>query len=1048
MKEMIAKFIRYPVLGNVIVLTMLVFGYFGLSSLKTTFFPQMPSKVIIIQTFYPGASPKEIEEGIILKIEDNLKGITGIDRVTSVSSENMGMITIELRTGYDIDVALQDVKNAVDKISYFPVGMEKPVIYKQEMMDFAINFALYGDVDLKTLKKYARRIERDLREVDGISKITLSGFPKEEIEIGLREDDLRKYQLTFAQVSAAVQKANLRLTGGRIKGKKEELLIRTNTKGYYADELKDIVVKTTPDGAIVRLKDIADLRDRWEENPNRAYYNGKPSVEIDISTTNNEDLFFTTRYVTKYLKAFNAKHSDVQAAIIRDGSKIIQERIDILTKNGIMGMILVLLFLSAFLNGRLSFWVAISIPIAFAGVFALAPFVGMTINVMSLLGMIIVVGMLVDDGIVIAENIYQHYERGESPYKAAVNGTLEVLPSVLSAVLTTVVIFSTFFFLEGGMGDRTKDLAFVVIAALLFSVVEAAFILPAHVGHSKALKVKPGQKNWFERKSEILLQWMRERLYAPQLRFVLKHPLLALSIPLALLFITIGALKGSFVKTTFFPNIEMDNTTISLELPAGTSAAVTDSLLQTIEAATWRVNENYKKDYHTKVNIITGVARKIGPETNKGVVNVNFIPGEKRKVSSLQITDLIRRETGTIPQAVNLEFGRSGHWGKPISVAIIGDDLQEMRAAKEDFKMQLRKIKALKDVIDNDTPGLREVNITLKPKALALGLTPLDVMNQVRAGFFGAEAQRIQRGIDEVRIYVRYKESERASMHQLANMRIRLPNNREYPLQEIAYLNVKRGIMNINHLNTRRVIKVEADVSNPKESVTDLNANLKANIIPVLKERYPDLQFSFEGQSRESMKTKRSTMRVLPPVLLLMFIIIVINFRSFAQAAIVFLLIPFGLVGIVWGHYIQGYILSVLSMFGMIALAGIMVNDALVLVSAMNQRLKDGQDFKTALYGAGISRFRPILLTSLTTIAGLGPLIFEKSFQAQFLSPMAISVAYGLLFATFLNLLLLPALLTLVNKFKVYGFWLLKGEKPQPKDVEPAVREEAFIKEL
>jgi multidrug efflux pump subunit AcrB len=492
----------------------------------------------------------------------------------------------------------------------------------------------------------------------------------------------------------------------------------------------------------------------------------------------------------------------------------------------------------------------------------------------------------------------------------------------------------------------------------------------------------------------------------------------------------------------------MDNTTISLELPSGTPAAITDSLLQTIEAATWRVNENYKKDYHTDINIITGVARKIGPETNKGQVNVNFIPGEMRKVSSLQITDLIRRETGKIPQAVNLEFGRSSHWGKPISVAIIGDDLQEMRAAKEDLKKQLRKIKALKDVIDNDTPGLREVNIVLKPKALALGLTPLDVMNQVRAGFFGAEAQRIQRGIDEVRIYVRYKESERASLRQLANMRIRLPNNREYPLQEIATLTVKRGIMSINHLNTRRVIKVEADVSNPKESVTDLNANLKANIIPVLQERYPDLEFSFEGQSRESMKTKRSTLRVLPPILLLMFIIVVINFRSFAQAIIVFSLIPFGLVGIVWGHYIQGYILSVLSMFGMIALAGIMVNDALVLVSAMNQRLKDGQDFKTALYEAGISRFRPILLTSLTTIAGLGPLIFEKSFQAQFLSPMAISVAYGLLFATFLNLLLLPALLTLVNKFKVYGFWLFKGQKPQPKDVEPAVREEAFIKEL
>ncbi len=1048
MKEMIAKFIRYPVLGNVIVLTMLIFGYFGLSSLKTTFFPQMPSKVIVIQTFYPGASPKEIEEGIILKIEDNLKGITGIDRVTSVSSENMGQITVELRTGYNIDVALQDVKNAVDKISYFPVGMEKPVIYKMEMMDFAINFAIYGDVDLKTLKKYARRIERDLLEVDGISKITISGFPKEEIEIGLREDDLRKYHLTFAQVSAAVQKSNLRLTGGRIKGKKEELLIRTNTKGYHANELKDIVVKTTADGAIVRLKDVADLRDRWEENPNRAYYNGKPAVEIDISTTNNEDLFFTTKYVTKYLKEFNAKHRDVQATVIRDGSKIIQERIDILTKNGIMGMILVLLFLSIFLNGRLSFWVAISIPIAFAGMFALAPFTGMTINVMSLLGMIIVVGMLVDDGIVIAENIFQHYERGETPYKAAVNGTLEVLPSVISAVLTTVVIFSTFFFLEGGMGDRTKDLAYVVIAALLFSLVEAAFILPAHVGHSKALKVKPGQKNWFERNNEKLLKWMRDKLYAPQLRFVLKHSLLALSIPVALMIITIGALKGSFVKTTFFPNIEMDNTTISLELPSGTSAAVTDSLLQTIEHAVWQVNEQYKKKHKGDINIITGISRKVGPETNKGKLNVNFIPGEERDISSIEITDRIRRATGTIPNAVNLEFGRSSHWGKPVSLAIIGDNLEEMRAAKEDLKKELRKIKALKDVIDNDTPGLREVNITLKPKALALGLTPLDVMNQVRSGFFGAEAQRIQRGIDEVRIYVRYKESERATINQLANMRIRLPNNKEYPLQEIANLNVKRGIMSINHLNTRRVIKVEADVANPKESVTDLNANLRANIIPVLKARYPELEFNFEGQSRESRKTQRSTMKVLPPILLLMFIIVVINFRSFLQAVVVFLLIPFGLVGIVWGHYIQGYILSVLSMFGMIALAGIMVNDALVLVSAMNQRLKQGKDFKTALFEAGVSRFRPILLTSLTTIAGLGPLIFEKSFQAQFLSPMAISVAYGLLFATFLNLLLLPALLNLFNKAKVYVFWLLQGKKPAPEDVEPAVREEAFIKGL
>jgi len=1047
MQDFIKRFIQYPVLGNVIVVTLLVFGFFGMQSLKTTFFPQIPSKIIIIQAFYPGASPQEIEEGIVLKIEDNLKGLTGVDRVTSVSSENVGTVTVELRTGYNVDVALADVKNAVDKISYFPVGMEKPVIYKREMMDFAVNFAVYGDVDLHVLKKYARKIERDLRAVDGISKITLSGFPDEELEIGLREADLRKYRLTFAQVSNAVRKENIRQTGGKVKGKKEELLIRANTKGYYAAELADLVVKATPEGAIVRLKDVANLRDRWSENPNRAYFNGKPAVEVDINTTNNEDLFFTAGVVSEYLKKFNETHSEVQTAILRDGSKIINERIDILTKNGLYGILLVILFLSLFLNGRLSFWVSLSIPVAFAGMFALAPFTGITINVMSLLGMILVVGMLVDDGIVIAENIYQHYERGEKPFLAAVNGTMEVLPSVISAVLTTAIIFSTFFFLEGGMGDRTKDLAYVVIAALLFSLVEAMFILPAHVGHSKALKVEPGKKNWLESRTEKMLFWLRDKVYGPQLNFVLKHSLLSLSIPVALLIITFGALKGSFVKTTFFPNIETDNMHVSLELPAGTSVAVTDSILQYMEQAVWRVNADYRKT-HDSSDVVTNISRKIGPSTNKGSLNINFISGEQRDISSIGLANRIREASGPIPLATNLEFGRSSHWGKPVSVAIIGDNLSEVRAAKEELKSELRKIKALKDVVDSDPPGLREVNISLKQKALALGLTPRDVMEQVRGGFFGAEAQRIQRGIDEVRIYVRYTDAERATLEQLADMRIRMPDNREYPLKEIANLTVQRGIMTINHINARREIKVEADISNPKESVTDLLADIKAEILPLIQAGHPEVEFNFEGQSRETAKTMHATMMVLPPILLLMFIMVVINFRSFMQAFIVFLLVPFGLIGIVWGHYIQGYIISVLSMFGLIALAGIMVNDALVLVNAMNRRLKRGQDFKTALYEAGLSRFRPILLTSLTTIVGLGPLIFETSFQAQMLSPMAISVAYGLLFATVLNLLILPALLNIFNKIKVHIYWFFQKEKPLAEMVEPAVREDNFIKDL
>ena len=1048
MKEFIKQFIKYPVLGNVIIFTVLIFGFFGLKSLKTTFFPQIPSKFIVIQAIYPGASPQEVEEGIVLKIEDNLKGLTGVDRVTSTSSENLGTITVELHTGYPIDVALQDVKNAVDKISYFPVGMEPPVIFKREMMDFAVNFAVHGDVDLRVLKKQARKIERELRNVDGISKITLKGFPKEEIEIGFREDDLRRFNMSFAEVTNAVRKANLRVTGGRIKGSKEELLIRASNKGYYADELKNIVVRTAPDGTIIRLKDVAELRDRWEDRPDRVYFDGKPAVTIDVNTTNEEDLFFVADYVLKYIKKYNETHADTHVSVLRDGSKIIKARINILTNNGIWGIILVMIFLTLFLNARLSIWVSLGIPIAFAGMFALGPLVGITINVMSLMAMILVVGMLVDDGIVVAENIYQHYENGKKPFLAAVDGTLEVLPSVLSAVLTTVVIFSTFFFLEGGMGDRTRDLAYVVIAALLFSLVEATFILPAHVGHSKALKIQPDKKNWFETKTENFLFWIRDRIYAPLLRFNIKHTAIALAIPVALLIITIGAIKGSLVKTTFFPNIEMDNVKVSLQMPAGTSTAVTNGHLITIEKAVWAVNQDYKNLHHTEANLITGVVRNVGPGTNTGSVTANFIPVEERNWPSLEIVDRVRKKTGRIPDAVNLEFGGGSHWGKPVSIAITGDNLKDVRSAKDALKKELNKIDALKDVVDNDPPGLREVTINLKEKALALGITPKDVMDQVRAGFFGAEAQRIQRGIDEVRIWVRYKLDQRATLSQLKQMRIRLPNNREYPLAEIAELTIKRGITTINHVNTQRTIKVEADISNPKESVTDLLANIETEILPPLKEQYPDIHFAFEGQSRESAKTAKSAAKVIPPILLLMFIIVVITFRSFLQAFVVYLTIPFGIIGVIWGHFIQGYIVSVLSMFGMIALMGIMVNDSLVLINAMNQLLKQGKPFKEALYEAAVSRFRPVLLTSLTTIAGLGPLIFETSFHAQFLAPMAISLAYGLLFATMLTLLMIPALLVIVNYIKVFIYNLFSKKKILPRDVEPAVREDLFIKGL
>ena len=1047
MRKAISTFIKYPILGNVLIVTIFLFGWVGFRSLKTTFFPPIPSKTIIIQAFYPGASPEEIEEAIVLKIEDNLKGVTGIERVESVSSENSCRITVTILTGYDINIVLQDVKNAVNQVSSFPVGMERLTIFRQEWRNFAINFVLAGNVDLRTLKMEARRVERDLLAVEGISKVSLSGFPAEEIELSLRENDLRAYGLTFQEVVNAVRKANVKVTGGKIKGKEEELLIRADVKGYWAEDLANHVLKATPDGVIIRLKDVADLIDRWSENPNRVYHNGRPAVQVTVQNTNEEDLFLVTGEVKAYIEKYNASHTDVQAYVTRDGSEIIQERIDILTSNGMLGIILVLVFLSLSLNPRMSFWVSLALPISFAGMCMVGPFYGLTINVMSVMAMILVLGILVDDGIVIAENIYQHYERGAKPIEAAVQGTVEVLPSVVASILTTVVIFSSFFFLEGGLGDRARDMAFVVIATLLVSLIEAAFILPAHIAHSRAL-CSESNKRWFiERWSTSALKWLRDRAYGPALRFSIRAPMVSVSITLALFLITIGALRGGLIKTTYFPIIERGNVDITMEMPAGTPVTVTDSLLARIENQARTVNDDYKQFDRNGQGLILDISRRIGPGTHQGNVAVTLVSSEERKWDAMEATNRIRAAVGHIPGAEKLEFGGRGFWGKPISIALASNDLGQLREAVERLKGEFRQVEKLKDVVDDDPPGLREVSIRLKNRAFALGLTTSDVVGQVRSGFFGGEAQRILRGIDEVKIWARYTENDRSSVSKLGDMRIRLPGGREYPLRELADFTIERGVMAVNHIDAQRVVKVEADLADPKESVPAVLADIRATILPEIIEAYPDIRFLYEGQSRENEKTIRAISRVVPPMLILMFLIVVLTFRSFSQGILVFLLIPFSIIGVLWGHLVQGYIVSMLSWFGVIALAGIVVNDSLVLVSTLNRKLKEGMPFHDAIFETGISRFRPVLLTSLTTIAGLAPLIFSRSHQAQFLSPMAISVAYGLLFGTLLTLLMLPSLLVMLNGARVHLYGFLKGKSLTPEAVEPAVREELFVQE-
>jgi len=1050
MKKIIAYFIKFPVAVNIFILAFFGFGLAGALSMKSSFFPLVPSQNIAINVSYPGASPEEIEEGVVLKIEDNLKGLVGVDRVTSVSRENSATINVETLKGKNIDVVLADVKNAVDRVPSFPTGMEPPVIAKIEVTRPTISLIVTGkDISLANLKQYARVVENDFRNIDGISQVKLSGFPAQEIEIAIHKNDLRAYKLTFSEVANAVKKSNLLISGGEIKTIDEDYLIRARNKNYYGKELLNLVVRADASGNIIRLKDIADVKDTWSENPDRTYYNGKKSIEITVSNTNSEDLLSSADNVKKYIKKFNAQNNNVHIYISNDSSVTLNQRTKLLLRNGSMGILLVLLILALFLNIRLAFWVAAGIPIAFFGMFIFAANLGVTINVLSLFGMIIVTGILVDDGIVIGENIYQHYEKGKTPIRAAIDGTTEVIVPVASGVLTTIIAFVTFFFLDGRVGNFFSQVSLIVMLTLTVSLIEAIIILPAHIAHSKALERKDKKRNklnaiFFKinQVSEKGMFFIRDKFYTPYLKFFLKHIALGFAIPLTLLILSIGALGGGIVKTSFFPAIASDRISINLKMPQGTNEMITDSIISKIEKVAWQVGDDFTKRQTDHKPIIQNIIKRIGPGSSNGSLKINLLPGENRDFSSPEITNAVRKKVGKIYGVESLTFGSGGNFaGSPIAISLLSNNITELKAAKKELKKVMRKNTALKDISDNDPSGIKEVQIKLKDKAYLLGLNLQSVMSQIRSGFFGLEAQRFQRGQDEIKVWVRYKKEDRSSIKNLDDMWIITPTNHRVSFSEVANYNIKRGDVAINHLNGKREIQITADMKTPDESATDILDDIKATVMPKISSKYPTVSAKYEGQNREAQKTMKSVKKVGFIILALIYITIAFTFRSYEQPILLLILIPFSLIGVIWGHWIHGFPINILSWLGIIALVGIMVNDGLVLIEKLNSNLKDGLKFNDALVQAANSRFRAILLTSLTTIGGLAPLLMEKSRQAQFLKPMAISISYGIAISTILTLVMLPLLLSVTNSSKVFIKWLRTGKKVTKEEVERAIIE-------
>lgn len=883
---------------------------------------------------------------------------------------------------------------------------------------------------------------------NGLSQLQLRGFTDPEIQIGVKEDDLRSYNLTFEDISRAVAASNIRTSGGIVRGERTEFTIRVDERNYYAKGFNDIVVKSLPNGTIVRLSDVATIEDTFSENTNKGELDGIPAVFIQVTTTNEEDILAASSFIKEYIQEFNSQNNTVKAVLVDDSTINLVERIELLRDNGLLGVLLVFILLGLFLRIRLAFWVALGIPISFFGMFVLAAFYGITINVISLFGMIVVIGILVDDGIVVGENIYQKYEQGMHPLKAAVEGTMEVVPSVTSAILTTCIAFSFFFFVDGQLGDFFSDIAFVVSAALLVSLIEVFLFLPAHLAHSKDLhqseeKRQKGIQVWIEKK----LFYVRDHMYIPFLKFSLHNKTLVILCSLSLLIISIGAISGGYVQTTFFPNIEQNAVTATLEMPQGTSELVTKNKVDQIVAGALRLNERYKTQKGDTVGYIRNIVANIGPGSNRASVSFFLIPSEFREVRSFDISLEIKEEVGAIPDATLLSFISANPFGKPVSVSLASNNFEELRYAKEMLIQEMQNLDVLRDITDTDNEDQPEVKVTLKDRAYALGFTNREVIGQVRNAFFGNEIQRLQRGTTEVKVWTRYILEDRRDIGQLLTMRIRSADGGSYPLGELANVEFTNGLVSINHRDGKREIRVEAELANLDVSGTDALSKVENIALPKVLAAHPTVTYQFEGQVRETKKAAGSAQTALPVILILLYAIVTFTFRSFSQALVLYLIIPFGIVGVALGHYVHGFQISLLSFLGFVALIGILVNDGLVFINAYNDLVRKGTDVIEALVETGRSRFRPILLTTGTTTAGLAPLIFEKSFQAQFLIPMAITIAYGLLIGTFLLLTLLPAFLLLSNStrrnFKRLKHWIWEGEKIEIEriEIEPAFEE-------
>jgi len=1013
-KGIISWFARNAVAANLLMIFILVGGALSALSINKKVFPEIELNVISIHVAYPGAAPQEIEEGINIKIEEAIQEVEGLEQVVTVASEGSGSINITVETSHDPDQVLDEIKLLVDAISTFPESIEKPTIYRRKPTEDVLFVSVYGDLALHKMKELAKDIREDITSLPGVTRADVIGVPSYEISIEVTEFKLQEYGLTFAQVAQAVQRSSIDLPGGSIKAVDGNILLRTKGQAYTGTDFSEIVIKTNNDGSRVLLSDIANVNDGFTEGLNYTRFNQQEVVMVKVFSVGDQSSLHISRQVNDYIERKSATlPSQIKLDVWGDMAYYLQGRLDLMLNNMMSGALLVFLILALFMRIRLAFWVMMGLPVCFLGTMLLMPvdMFSLSINMITLFAFIMVLGIVVDDAIVIGESVYSEIERSGQSLDSVVTGAQRVAMPATFGVLTTIAAFVPMVSVEGPMVAITGAIGYVVILCLIFSLVESKLILPAHLAR---MKIKhPGKKlNALERlraRFDRGLKYFVEKIYLPTLVRAIKYRYSVLAGFMALLIICGSLLGGGFIRTVFFPDIPSDFIRVQVEMTESTSEETTRRTAQIIEEALFKTSAQLEQTYGE--NVIKHSFVNMSSQSNVFLM-AELKKGEDREINGVEIAEVWRANIPELPGVKKIDIRASTGigGGDPISFQLSGKNMASLNAATKDLKAKLREYEGLYDISDSASSGRQEIILEVKPSAEALGISLSHLAQQVRWSFYGYEAQRILRGKEEIKVMIRYPKEDRRSIGHLEQMRIRTPSGIEVPFSSVATIRIGEGVSSIIRIDGKRSITVKASVNKDKIEPGEVIEDIEENYMPTLREKYPDLLSELAGEAKEEGEAKAGLLKGVFFALFAIYALMAIPLKSYSQPLIIMSVIPFGVIGAVFGHFVMGLSLSILSMFGITALIGVVVNDSLVMVDFVNQSRAAGVSTKDSVLQAGCSRFRAIILTSLTTFFGLVPILMETSLQAQILIPMAASIAFGILFSTVITLFLVPSL--------------------------------------